>query len=78
MKVIEIEYNGVKYQRYTNPPEDRSILIRWKVGNIRVYDKISEQYWWEWKWSGRWKNELKWTLCDEPVVEKIYQQTLNK
>ena len=73
MKVIELNYKGQVYRRYTNPEEDPDILVRWKLGYIRVYDKISEKYWWEWKWSGRWMNTLKWQPCEEPEIEKYYQ-----
>lgn len=77
MKVIQMEYKGEIYTRQTNPPNDKDILIRWKRGNLRVYDKISEKYWWEWKFSGRWMNKLGWELCEEPEIEKEYQKRLH-
>ena len=46
-----MEYKGEVYTRYTNPPEDKETLIRWKIGNIKVYDMFSDgKTWIEWKW----------------------------
>lgn len=71
MKVIEVEYNGEIYQRYTNLSTGE--LIRWKIGNVKVYDKIGKDSWIEWRLHGRW-NTLKWLPCKEPEVERLYQK----
>jgi hypothetical protein len=67
-----MKYNGEVYGRYINPPQDKEVLIRWKIGNMKVYDKISDNQWIEWKLYGRW-NTLKWLPCEEPEVERYYQ-----
>jgi hypothetical protein len=78
MKVIEIEHEGKLYQRYTNPPSDEPILVRWKWGTLKVYEKYNGEYWIGWKLSGRWMNTLKFSPCDEPEVEKIYKERYEK
>ena len=71
-----MEYKGEVYTRYTNPPEDKETLIRWKIGNIKVYDMFSDgKTWIEWRWTGRWMNKLQWNHCEEPEIEKLYQQS---
>ena len=62
------------YQRYTNPPEDKDAVIRWKTGSMKKYDQLPGGTWIEWGLYGRW-NKLKWVPCEEPEVEKYYQQT---
>ena len=75
MKVIEIKYQGEMYQRYTNPPEDKDAVIRWKTGGMKKYDQLPGGTWIEWRLTGRWMNKLQWDICEEPEVEKYYQQT---
>jgi hypothetical protein len=72
MKVIEIKYQGELYQRYDNP-QDKDAVIRWKQGNMKVYDQLPGGTWIEWKLTGRWMNKLQWDICEEPDVEKYYQ-----
>jgi len=70
MKTNCIEYKGEMYKRFTNLSTGE--IIRWGIGNMKVYDKISDNQWIEWRLTGRW-NTLKWLPCEEPEVEKYYQ-----
>lgn len=70
MRTTEMEYNGIMYQRYENTSTGES--VRWKIGNQRVYDKLSDKRWIEWILSGRW-NDMKWKPCEEPEVEKHFK-----
>mgnify|MGYP003332741712 CR=1 FL=1 len=72
--IKEIKYQGESYSRQTNPPSDKDVLIRWKWGCLKKYEKVGDNNWIEWRLSGRWKNELKWLPCEEPEIEKHYKE----